>query len=107
MSPRPRFLLVRLEDDLQSSRVVGIFHTISLTPGVEAVWSADIAGLDTDHLELLGAAATIREKEDHLKQGELFIDLAKASVQTYAQREGLTGPKVRRNAHPAKVAARA
>jgi hypothetical protein len=65
----PRFLLVRIEPDLHPSRVVGIFHQIVQTPGVEACTSAEILDLNRDQLELLGGL-------EHVTQSPLFEEAA-------------------------------
>jgi len=58
-----RFLLVRLEDDLHPSRVVGVFHRIALTPGVQCVFAADLTGLSDERLAVLTASPTPTQHE--------------------------------------------
>lgn len=53
MSGRTRFLLVRVEDDLDGSRFNALFHSFAQKPGVVCVYNALLTGLPPDRLETL------------------------------------------------------
>jgi hypothetical protein len=47
------YLLVKLEADLDRSRIMGLFHAFATYPGVDCVFSADLTGLPRDRLDVL------------------------------------------------------